>query len=160
MLIDLIRNYYGYHFTINRKIWDTCISELTDEQFLEETEYGVGSVRDQVVHMMSVDNAWFGDLIGEAFIAHMDPAHYPNRDIIRKTWDEVEKKMRNILKNLNDDLLIKPFPGSEGAFNHGQMLLHVVNHGTDHRAQLLKMLHAHGIETFPQDYIFFALDRM
>ena len=84
MLIDLIRNYYGYHFTINRKIWDTCISELTDEQFLEETEYGVGSVRDQVVHMMSVDNAWFGDLIGEAFIAHMDPAHYPNRDIIRK----------------------------------------------------------------------------
>lgn len=45
-------------------------------------------------------------------------------------------------------------------FSYGQMLLHVINHGTDHRAQLLKMLNEQGIETFPQDYIFFALGRM
>ncbi len=97
MLIDLIRDYYEYHFTINRKIWDTCIIKLSDEQFLQESDYGVGSIRNQVVHMMSVDNAWFSDLNGEEFIGHMEPADYPDRELIRKTWDDVEEKIRGIL---------------------------------------------------------------
>jgi uncharacterized damage-inducible protein DinB len=36
-----------------------------------------------------------------------------------------------------------------------QVLLHVANHGTDHRAQLLRQLHDLGIETTSQDYIFY-----
>jgi uncharacterized damage-inducible protein DinB len=160
---DLIRDFYEYHFTINRKIWNECISKLTNEQFLQDVAYGVGSIRNQVVHMMSVDNAWFDDLAGEEDVTHMNPAHYPTREIIRKRWDEVEQKMRGALATLDtldNDVLKKPFPGSDGEFNYGQALLHVANHGTDHRAQLLKMLNEHGIETFPQDYIFYTLKRM
>ncbi|MCA9887736.1 MAG: DinB family protein [Anaerolineae bacterium] len=160
MTLDLIRDYYDYHFTVNRKIWDACITKLTNEQFLEAVDYGVGSIRDHVVHMMSVDNAWFGDLIGEKFVAHMDPEHYPSRGKIRETWDDVEQKIRGILASLDESLLAKPFPDSDEKFSHGQMLLHVVNHGTDHRAQLLRMLNEHGVETFPQDYIIFTLGRM
>lgn len=37
-----------------------------------------------------------------------------------------------------------------------QILLHVVNHGTDHRAQILRSLREFGIETPSQDYVFFA----
>ena len=160
MSINLIRDYYEYHFTINRKIWDECITKLTNEQFLQETDYGVGSIRNQIVHMMSVDNAWFDDLLGEEFVSHMNPVHYPHFEKIRKTWDEVEQKMRQALATVDDDTLTKSFPVSDGKFSYGQMLLHVINHGTDHRAQLLKMLNEQGIETFPQDYIFFALGRM
>lgn len=160
MTADLIRHFYEYHFTINRKIWDACIIKLTDEQFLQAVDYGVGSIRNQVVHMMSVDNAWFSDLMGEEFVGHMNPEHYPTREVIRSTWDEVEQKMRGALATVGDDLLVQPFPVSETPFSYGQMLLHVANHGTDHRAQLLRMLNDHGIETFPQDYIFFVMGRM
>ena len=38
------------------------------------------------------------------------------------------------------------------------MLLQVVNHGTDHRAQLLCMLHDLGAKTAPQDYNFYVYD--
>ena len=39
-----------------------------------------------------------------------------------------------------------------------QVLLQLVNHGTDHRAQLLRCLHDMGIKTVSQDYIFYAYD--
>ena len=37
-----------------------------------------------------------------------------------------------------------------------QVLLQVVNHGTDHRAQILRALSDLGVETRSQDYVFFA----
>jgi uncharacterized damage-inducible protein DinB len=39
-----------------------------------------------------------------------------------------------------------------------QVLLHVVNHGTDHRAQLLRLLNDLGVETTSQDYVFYMYD--
>ena len=33
-----------------------------------------------------------------------------------------------------------------------QTLLHMINHGTDHRAQTLAMMHGMGAETIAQDY--------
>jgi uncharacterized damage-inducible protein DinB len=34
-----------------------------------------------------------------------------------------------------------------------QVLAHVVNHGTDHRAQILRLLDRYGAPTFDQDLI-------
>jgi len=39
-----------------------------------------------------------------------------------------------------------------------QVLLHVINHGTDHRAQLLRTLHDLGATTSSQDYIFYVYE--
>ena len=39
-----------------------------------------------------------------------------------------------------------------------QVLLHVVNHGTDHRAQALRLLNDLGVETKSQDYVFHVYD--
>ena len=39
-----------------------------------------------------------------------------------------------------------------------QILLHVANHGTDHRAQLLRLLNDMGVQTKPQDYIFYVYE--
>lgn len=39
-----------------------------------------------------------------------------------------------------------------------QVLLHVVNHATDHRAQLLRLLNDLGIKTTSQDYIFYVYE--
>ncbi len=57
----------------------------------------------------------------------------------------VEKKMRNYLANLKDDILSeKPFDGEDKDLTVWQVLLHVVSHGTDHRSQMLRILHDMG----------------
>jgi uncharacterized damage-inducible protein DinB len=160
MNADAFRHFYNYHFAENRKIWNAFIVPLTDEQFIQPIDYSMGSVRNQVLHMMNVDNAWFSGLRGVDGVEVPEPFNGDDRTSIRAYWDNVEQHMRDYLANLRDDMLFdKPFADEEdGNLILWQVLLHVVNHGTDHRAQLLRLLHDLGVKTGPQDYIFYVYD--
>jgi uncharacterized damage-inducible protein DinB len=69
--------------------------------------------------------------------------------------------MRDYLSELQDDMLsTKPLEGEDKELRVWQVLLHVVNHGTDHRAQILRLLNDLGVKTISQDYIFFAYDNL
>jgi len=157
MNADRFRRYYDYHFSLNRKLWDECIVPLTDEQFTRKVEYSVGSARNQVVHMMNIDDRWFSGLRGEPVPVFVNFEDYPDRVQIRQKWDAVEARMRDYLKELNDeDLSSQPFMSDNDPTELWQILLHVANHGTDHRAQLLRILSELGVKTFPQDYIIYV----
>lgn len=154
------RQLYAYHFRENRKLWDTGIMSLSQEQFTREVGYSVGSVRNQIVHLMSVDEAWFSDLRGVATPDLHAPADVEDRATIRAHWDTVEQQMREYLAVLHDEMLFaKPFTeGADKDLLLWQVLLHVANHGTDHRAQLLRLLHDLGIDTGAQDFVFYLYD--
>jgi uncharacterized damage-inducible protein DinB len=56
-------------------------------------------------------------------------------------------------------LFEKPFPdGEDNDLILCQVLLHVANHGTDHRAQIIRLLNDLGVKTLYQDYIFFVYE--
>jgi uncharacterized damage-inducible protein DinB len=160
MNADAFRHFYEYHFTENRKIWDTCILSLSYEQFTQNVSYSHGSVRNQIVHLMNVDDLWFRELRDLEFSDYPSPTSMDDRNIIRAHWDGVEVNMRDYLALLQDDMLFeKPIVLEEDKnLIVWQVLLHVVNHGTDHRAQLLRILHDFGVKTESQDYIFFVYD--
>lgn len=157
MNADAFRHFYEYHFTVNRKIWDESITQLSPEQFSQPVNYSHGSVRDQLWHLIRVDEAWFSDLSGAAPSQPIDPGDFPDRESMRAYWDNVEQHMRGYLSALQDDMLAtKPLSGEDKDLRLWQVLLHVVNHGTDHRAQLLRVLNDLGVQTTWQDYIFFV----
>lgn len=160
MNADAFRHVYNYHFGYNRYIWENCIMPLSQAQFTQPVNYSLGSVRNQIVHLMDVDRNWFSDLRGVANPEALEPADSEDRAVIRQYGDMVEQNMRFYLANLHDDMLFsKPFPpGEDENVFLWQALLHVINHGTDHRAQLLRILHDLGVETPPQDYIFYVYD--
>ena len=158
MNADLFRNLYQYHFDLNRKIWDECIVSLTDEQFTRKVDYSVGSVRNQVTHLLNIDDRWFSGLRQEPVPDFINSEAYMDRAIIRQKWDGIEAQMQEYLKDLHDDdLLTQPFMAQhKDPTALWQILLHVANHGTDHRAQLLRILNELGAKTFPQDYIIYT----
>jgi uncharacterized damage-inducible protein DinB len=161
MNADAFRHFYGYHFTENRKIWDCYIAQLSDEQFTQDVDYSHGSVRNQIVHIISVDDSWFSGLRGVEIPERLDPADFDDRESIRAHWDKVEQSMRDYLAGLRDDMLFdKPLSGEDKDLVLWQVLLHVVNHGTDHRAQLLRLLNDLGVKTTSQDYIFYVYDNL
>jgi uncharacterized damage-inducible protein DinB len=160
MNADAFRHFYEYHFTENRNIWDQYVTPLSQEQFTQEVGYSHGSVRNQIVHLMSVDDTWFSPLRGAELPETLDPAQFEDRQTIRAHWDRVERQMRDYLAGLRDDMLFtRPFAeGEDKDLILWQVLLHVVNHGTDHRAQLLRLLNDLGVKTVSQDYIFFVYE--
>jgi uncharacterized damage-inducible protein DinB len=158
MNANAFRHFYEYHFAENRKIWD-AVTQLSYEQFTQHADYSHGSVRDQVVHLMSCDEAWFSELQGLEPSEPLPVADGDDRQIIRARWDHLEQGMRNYLAELRDDMLFEtPIkdPEEDSDLIVWQVLLHVVNHGTDHRAQLLRLLSDLGVKTSYQDYIFYV----
>lgn len=154
------RYLYDYHFDANRKIWDTYFPQLSDEQFGQAVDYSHGSVRDQFVHIMDADEAWFSDLRGFRPAETPQSTDMTDRDQLWAHRATVDQHMRDYLETVQDDeLLGKPFTeGEDKDLILWQILLHVVNHGTDHRAQILRTLNDLGVETSWQDFIFYAYE--
>jgi uncharacterized damage-inducible protein DinB len=159
MNANAFRHLYGYHFAENRTLWDNYVAQLSDDQFRQPIAYSHGSVCQQIVHLISVDDTWFSGLRGVALPEPLDLANFPDRASIRAYWDTVEHTMRDYLAALSDEtLLATPLDGEDQDLIVWQVLLHVVNHGTDHRAQILRIIHDFGIKTVSQDYIFYVYE--
>ncbi len=162
MNADAFRHLYDYHFSENRVTWDKYIVPLSQEQFTQNVNYSMGSVRNQILHVMSVDDIWFSPLRGLEIPPWLNPDEFDDRAKIRARWDTIEQNMRGYLADLRDDMLFeKPFAeGEDKDLILWQVLVHVVNHGTDHRAQILRVLNDLGAKTVSQDYIFYAYDHI
>ena len=161
MNADAFRYLYDYHFTENRRMWDNCVTLLSSEQFTQNVAYSRGSVRDQIIHLVDVDELWFSELRGIQPSEPFPATSFDDRENIRTKWDSIEQSMRDYLAQLRDDMLFdKPIkePEEDKGLTVWQVLLHVVNHGTDHRAQLLRLIHDLGVKTISQDFIFYIYD--
>ncbi len=163
MNANAFRHLYDYHFSENRKIWDSYVAALSPEQFTQASSYSHGSVRDQLVHLINADDMWFSELRGVEPLEPFPPANTDDRKSIRAYWDKVEQRMRDYLATLRDDMLFeRPIkePEDDQVLFAWQVLIHVVNHGTDHRAQVLRLLNDLGVKTTSQDYIFYVYDHL
>lgn len=161
MNADAFRHFYNYHFSENRKVWEH-VAALTFEQFTQPIGYSRGSIREQVVHLLDVEDVWFSELRGAQPAEPLsETVTADDRDAIRARWDKVEQNIHLYLADLQDEQLFsKPITDPEEDKNLivWQVLLHIVNHATDHRAQLLRALHDLDIETKSQDYIFYVYE--
>ena len=161
MNVEAFHHFYNYHFAENHKILDHAAS-LTFEQFTQKTDYSRGSIREQLVHLIDVEDVWISELRGAQPSSPLpETTDVDDRDAIRALWDAVGQNTRAYLASLQDDQLFSsPISDPEEDKNLfvWQVLLHIVNHATDHRAQLLRALHDLGVDTKSQDYIFFVYE--
>ena len=154
--IEYIRTIFDYNIWAHRRVWD-CIMQLRDEQFVQDLDYSIGSIRNQVVHVMSVDRRWLARIAGTELPQRLEPMDYPNRLVAREQWEEIEAQNRSIVWVLDEvalDRVITYELPQRGGMKHNaiwQIIAHVVNHGTDHRGQILAMLHRLGATTVEQD---------
>lgn len=83
MNANAFRHFFNYHFNENRTVWDNYITALSAEQFSQAANYSHGSVRDQIVHLMSVDEVWFSSLQGLEPSDPFPTVNFDDRGIIR-----------------------------------------------------------------------------
>jgi uncharacterized damage-inducible protein DinB len=133
--------------------------QLSDEQFVTEINYSHGSIRNQMVHLTAVDERWLRGLKErpDARNYNPNPSDYPTRQSAYELWDATACDLSEFVASLDEEDLLSQ-PKGIGGFAW-QVLLHVVNHGTDHRAQVLRALHDFGAPTFNQDYILYIRSR-
>jgi uncharacterized damage-inducible protein DinB len=143
-----------YNYASYGRVWDS-IATLSDEQFVADIDYAHGSLRNQIVHVATVDVRWVRGLTEqpEARAFNLDPADYPTRESARTLWDATETEVKAYVTSLTDEDVGRVPQGMGGPV--WQVVAHLVNHGTDHRAQILRALHDIGAPTFDQDLVLY-----
>lgn len=132
---------------------------LSPAQFNQPLDYSQGAIKNQIVHTMWAEEVWLSRIINQP-APDYKPDDFSDRAAIRAAWDVVEARLRQTVTELGEDGLQRQvgYQNSTGTgFDQtvAQILLHIVNHGTDHRAQTLAMMHTLGAETIEQDLIYF-----
>ncbi|MBL8146156.1 MAG: DinB family protein [Anaerolineae bacterium] len=160
----MIRTLFDYNLWAHERVW-TGILTLDDEQFARQFDYSIGSVRAQIVHVLSVDNRWLARVAGRPTPDRLDPEAYPSAAAVREDWLRLTAEQRLIVEGLSDEQMgeaISYDMPQRGGMKHNlrrEILAHVVNHGTDHRAQVLSLLHQMGAPTVEQDLILYLWER-
>ena len=154
----MFQQLYDYNYWANRKLWE-CVMTLTEEQYRQHIDFSMGSICVQCVHIMAVEHWWFHFLkTGELDFIPEEDLGLP-REEIRQQWDAVEQNVRAYLDTITPEELereVKPpfWDDDEAPVKVWQALLQVANHGTDHRAQTMAMLHTQfNAPTFGQDIL-------
>jgi uncharacterized damage-inducible protein DinB len=152
---------FDYNFWADRKLWDFVLA-LSEEQFRHPSDYSIGSVHQQVVHMMDAEAVWLARVKGAAPEIFHDVAVFPTRESIRTRWDQVEANWRAYLDSLPDGDLqgvaeyISRTDGKQYRTPLWESLMQIINHSTDHRSQILSLIHHLGGKTGPHDFIYYT----
>jgi len=161
MTPEAIRKIFDYTYWAFERVWD-CICQMTDEQFTQELGYSWGSIRNHVIHMISSHRRWVDRLTGEEVLPHLDFNNYSTRSVVKPLWDEARAEFLDYVYSLDQvqlDEVVRYEIASRGVVSNSQrweVFLHLANHATDHRSQILAMLDQQfGIQTVEQDMIFF-----
>ena len=160
MTVDHVRDLFAYDAWATQRVW-ACLEALTDEQFTADLHYSVGSLRIQTVHVVTNQSFWVGFLTtGERRFVDYDD--FPTRPVIRAAWEQVHRETREYLDTLTtadlDRMVLPEHWARRGRkpFALWQGLTQLINHNTDHRAQMLVGIHRLGGRTVGQDYLTYA----
>jgi uncharacterized damage-inducible protein DinB len=150
----MFRTLFAYDVATWRRVWEIVVG-LTPEQYDQPLPYSHGSIRSQMTHVTRVSIAWLMGLNGQPGGQHftLDPADFAHAEALRLRWEEVAGETLAYVATLSDDQLDETLPEMMGPTWH--VLYQLINHGTDHRAQVLTGLHSLGAPTFGQDLIFY-----
>lgn len=156
-----VKTIFDYHYGMFEGVW-ACAEQLTSAQFVADNGYSLGSVRNHLVHCMNVDDRWLARLQETTLPAILDEATFPDLGSIRPEWDAVRERVLAYVTSLTqaelEATISVAFPGQYAEPQRArrwEVLLHMVNHGTDHRAQILARLHELGAKTVEQDLVLY-----
>ena len=144
MNIQDIQFIYDYNYWASGKILEAS-AKVTQEQFLAPASFPFGGLRGTLVHILDAEFGWRGLFENKSFEADLNPDDFPTVKSIEEHWREEEKAMRAYLVNLRDDdmdshLRYVTDTGIERDRTLWHCLLHVVNHGTQHRSEAAALL--------------------
>ncbi|HVN52840.1 MAG TPA: DinB family protein [Anaerolineaceae bacterium] len=161
MKTDEIKLLYEYHYWANKRILETC-ARVRPEQYTAPTSMvGYSSLRGTLVHALDAEWSWRLILQGQRVTQDLaTEADLPTLIDLEERWQAEEQETRAYLGSLNDEDLngIVRYPVESGMIRERPLwhcLVHVVNHGTQHRSEAAALLTGYGQSPGDLDFTVF-----
>lgn len=153
-----------YNYWANARVLNAA-AQLTPDRLIAPHGLSHGSIRGALTHVLAAEIVWRlrcqSGLSPSALPAESD---FPTLEALRARWAEEEAAMRAFSAALSDEQLRQPVEykttkGVPQASILWQVLAHVVNHGTQFRAEAAVALTAEGHSPGDLDLLLFMRER-
>lgn len=155
---DILVQLAAYNIWANQKLIDLILS-LPEEKQKQELPSSFKSLQATLLHMWDAESVWWQRMkMHERFVVPSENFKGNTKDICNGLMQQ-NLQWQDWIKNATDPALEHVFQYYNTKKEHFKhpvylMLLHVFNHGTYHRGQLVNLLRQLGTEKIPQtDFI-------
>ncbi len=158
---ELLQQYAGYTLWANQKL-AAVISSLSEEQLHREINSSFKSIYLTLLHIWDAESMWYQRVKLQEIVMRPSDGFTGGFAELNKKMMEQSQQWKDWVDNATEAALQHEFIYQNTKREHFkqpvyQMLLHVANHGTYHRGQLITMLRQVGVEQVPAtDFIFYA----
>jgi uncharacterized damage-inducible protein DinB len=157
-----IRTLYNYNYWANDRILDAA--EGVPPDVFATTSLSYCTLRNTFVHTLSAEWAWRSRWQGTSPTAVLDLNNFPTLDALRTRWDQERHQMYTFIDTLSEGDLNRTIAytttsGQPYANTLWHMMVHVVNHGTQHRSELAMLLTELGRSPGDIDMITFVREK-
>lgn len=150
---------YNYNRWANARILNAA-SSLTVEQFLAPAPFPHGGLRSTLTHVLFAEWLWRKRMEGDSPSVWIQPEEFPTLEPLRARLLEEGAAMDKFIASLTDEKLASVFhykttrgdPKEDALW---QVMIHVVNHGTQHRSEAAAILTDMGCSPGDMDLIVF-----
>ena len=162
MKAEDIKLYYEYNEWANKRILDAA-QRVSLEQLTAPNEFGWGNLRGALVHIFDAEYGWFSFLFEREDEGVQDPENFADIAALRERWERQNEITRQCLDTLKDEDLLRIHKSERDGTTYNwilwQVLVHVVNHGTQHRAECAALLTGFGHSPGDMDFTLFLRQR-
>ncbi len=153
-IVDLLSNHNAF---ATRRVLEACRG-LTQAQWTQRFEIGLGSLHDTLQHIIGAMFRW-SDRIADREVRPSieDERRTQSVDELVALLDKAEAELLDVVCAVRrekriDEVMTVRFRGrdSDISFTRGSALIHVFTHGVHHRAQTLNMLRQLGVKPLPE----------
>ncbi len=150
IFLPAVKRLYEYHAEATERVLRSA-QTLTTEQFTAVVVAGQPALRDTLAHLCSAQRVhlswWDGSLSGEeSFRRRFPPQDYPDIRAVREMWNDLLRDTRTFIETLPDAAALERVysrtrpDGRVQQRRLWEMMLHVLNHGTQHRSEAAMVL--------------------
>ena len=154
---DQIATLYEYTRWATEKTLESC-APLSSEDLRRPTGDSFGSVHATLTHLYGADWVWLERWHGRSPRALPKPEELESFEALSSRWREVQDGQRAFVKTMtparmDETLTYVNFAGQTCTYALGETMLHVANHGTYHRGQVVTLLRQLGRKAISTDYL-------
>lgn len=160
----VVQELYAYNEWATRRLL-AAMHQLTPEEYDAPGCSGHGSIRGTFAHLLGTQRGWFSWFDGtvgpaEAIGVTVDPSEVAALEDAERVAHQVHEQLARCVDALDDDALAKVWTwdlpdGHKGALPLWKMIVHVANHSTHTRAQIVSAMGRIGKSPGNLDLIFY-----
>ncbi len=163
---ELIKMFYNYNSVSTARLIQ-ALKQLNDEEMNAPGCSGNGSIRETLAHFLGTQWGWFSWFdkslsVAESMKLRVTADEIGSAEKIYRKWQAIDSQTIRCINSLTDRDLMENWSASlASGFTMSlplwQLLMHVANHGTHTRAQIIAAVRRMGYDPGSYEFFRFAL---